>query len=149
MERSLPDSPGAMPELGPSGTAMPPGAQVLSARLAYHGRPHTPASAWVVERSRKSQVGRAVRGLLLCWGAAVVSVFIPLAHFLLVPAFLVAGPILAVARLREERTLVGAHGICPGCGQEQSFAARGRFHERFALRCAACRREIVLEPLAV
>jgi hypothetical protein len=124
----------------------PPGALSIPARLGYHGRPFTPATAWVVERSRRAQLGRSLRGLALCWGAAIVAIFIPLAHFLLVPALLVAGPLLAVARLREERTLVAAHGVCPGCGHEQSFAARGRFHERFAVRCAACRREIVLEP---
>ena len=38
---------------------------------------------------------RSITALVGCWLGAGVSIFIPLAHFFLVPGFFIAGPILA------------------------------------------------------
>lgn len=118
----------------------------VPARLAYHGCPSTAAVARVVEHARPRRITAALRILGLCWLIAAATVFVPLGHFFLVPAFLIAGPVLAAQKLVEARTLVGARGECPGCGHVQTFEDRGRLGERFSLRCAECRREIFLEP---
>ena len=48
-------------------------------------------SALVVEQPPGVRAGRVLAGLGSFWGLALASVFIPVAHFLLVPAFLLAG----------------------------------------------------------
>ena len=64
--------------------------------------------------------------------------FIPIAHFVLVPTFLLCGIALAVLRLREGRRLVGLRGVCPRCGAEQEFQASGRFDRERDVVCPRC-----------
>lgn len=58
---------------------------------------------------------RAVVRLGACWAAAGVTLFIPLAHFVLVPGFLLAGPIMAISAYRTEQARELARGTCPVC----------------------------------
>jgi hypothetical protein len=58
---------------------------------------------------------RALGRLAACWAAAGVTLFIPLAHVVLVPAFLIAGPALAVAAYRQEFARERVEGQCPAC----------------------------------
>lgn len=60
---------------------------------------------------------RALGMLGALWGLAVVAVFIPIAHFVLVPGLLLAGPVLAVLRYRAGEVVEGACGECPTCGR--------------------------------
>lgn len=53
-----------------------------------------------------------------CWIAAGIAVFIPLAHFFLVPAFLIAGPILFFQRSKQKDAKEKVTGTCPRCHQE-------------------------------
>ena len=61
---------------------------------------------------------RAVVRLTGFWAAAAVSAFIPLAHFVLVPAFLIVGIMMAVGAYRTDRALNNAMGVCPACQEE-------------------------------
>ncbi len=61
---------------------------------------------------------RALVALLGMWAAAGVSVFIPIAHFVLVPGFVLAGPVLAWLRYRQDQALLHTRGVCPRCGEE-------------------------------
>ena len=56
---------------------------------------------------------RAVTALIVCWVIAAVTLFIPIAHFFLVPAFLIAGPIVAFSRYRQEDSKEKVEGTCP------------------------------------
>jgi len=96
------------------------------------------ATALVVEQSTAERVGRAFVGLAMFWAMAVGGLFIPVAHFVLVPTFLAAGIILAVKRSREERRLLSVRGACPRCGAEQAFKGGGRFAPGKSLDCPAC-----------
>lgn len=73
------------------------------------------------ERSR-----RALLRLALLWVLAGVSLFIPLAHFVLVPGFLIAGPVLAVMVYRSERARERVEGRCPACGEEITIKLEAR-----------------------
>jgi hypothetical protein len=73
--------------------------------------------------TRSARLGRAAKWLAALWGLAVVSVAIPVAHFLLVPAFLIAGPIAAFRRLRQESGILGGEGTCPACGVQMVIEA--------------------------
>lgn len=61
------------------------------------------------------RMGRAGKALAIAWLLALVTVFIPIAHFVLVPLFVIAGPVMAFARYRVETVVEKARGICPEC----------------------------------
>jgi len=56
---------------------------------------------------------RAIIALVGCWLGAVISIPIILAHYILIPAFLIAGPILARARLKQQDAKEKVEGECP------------------------------------
>ena len=87
---------------------------------------------------------RAVKGLAGFWGAMVVSVFIPIAHFVLVPSFFGIGIWQFVRRLRRHHLVRAARGACPDCGAEQEFerGAGPRFPQ--AVQCRRCHRGLTL-----
>lgn len=45
----------------------------------------------------------------------MLAVLIPILHFFLVPALLIAGPALAYYAYYQERRLAGGEAICPDC----------------------------------
>lgn len=129
---SLAPAPGAQPLRG------------LPALVRYIGRPDEPATVDVLLRSRRERTARAAQAWLLCWGAAGIAIFIPLLHFLLVPAFAIAGPLVARARWQEIATVLSARGRCPGCGAAQEVALRLPARAEIPWRCTACGRPLVL-----
>lgn len=64
------------------------------------------------------RITRAAVRLGACWAAAGVTLFIPLAHFVLVPAFLIAGPVMAVSAYRTSQARDHATGSCPSCSED-------------------------------
>lgn len=61
------------------------------------------------------RVKRALSVLGLLWLAAGISVFIPIAHWGLVPGFLIAGPVVAFGRYKMEQAMEKVTGSCPNC----------------------------------
>lgn len=118
-------------------------AGVPLAITGYHGSP-TLASLLVVTFDRGRRVRRALTGLLGFWGAMLVSVFIPIAHFVLVPSLFVAGLYQLVRRLRVHELVRGAHGTCPDCGAEQDFELGSRLALPQAIQCGSCHRGLTL-----
>lgn len=116
----------------------------LEAVLRYRGRPDEPAGLHLLRRSPRERTVRAAQGWVLCWGAAIVAVFIPLLHFVLVPALLIAGPLVARARWQERATVRGLRAKCPGCEAEIQTALNSSATAEIALRCPACGRPLTL-----
>jgi len=113
--------------------------QVLVAvSLTAFGFAPRPGTAVVIEQSTGERVGRVFTGLAMFWALALGGLFIPVAHFVLVPVFLTAGIIMAVKRSREDRRLAEVRGPCPRCGAQQTFKAGGRFAPGRSLDCPAC-----------
>ena len=119
--------------------------RVLDGRLTYFQQPPTPARVTVRFHGPLARQRRAWQALGTCWGLMIVAVFIPLAHFVLVPGLLIAGPVMFAVRSKLERTLVSTRGACPACGVEQTFTEHGRLLTPQPLRCGSCRRELKLE----
>jgi hypothetical protein len=74
-----------------------------------------PGSMQTTLYDTRDRMTRAAIRLGACWAAAGVTLFIPLAHFVLVPGFLLAGPIMAVSAYRTEQARELARGTCPVC----------------------------------
>ncbi len=124
----------------------PSGNPSTSARLAisgYHGAP-TPAVLLVTRFDRGQRTRRAVKALGGFWGAMVVSVFIPIAHFLLVPSFFGIGIYQCLRRLRVQEQVRGVHGACPDCGVEQDFELGSRAAFPQSVQCRSCHRGLTL-----
>jgi hypothetical protein len=117
----------------------------VAVSLTAFGFAPRPATALVIEQSTGERVGRAFAGLGMFWALALGGLFIPVAHFILVPVFLVAGVVLAVKRSREDRRLAEVRGPCPRCGAEQVFKAGGRFEPGRGFDCPACHGTVALD----
>lgn len=113
----------------------------------YHGTP-TPATLVVATFERSARVRRALRGLAGFWGAMVVSVFLPVAHFVLVPSFFIIGIWQCFRRLKQSEQLRGAHGRCPDCGAEQDFEL-GSARLPQSVTCGSCHRGLRLAAAEV
>ncbi|MDH5300125.1 MAG: hypothetical protein OEW58_02035 [Gammaproteobacteria bacterium] len=61
------------------------------------------------------RLGRAAIALVACLIAAGVTLFIPIAHFFLVPAFLIAGPVLFFLRYKQTDAKGNVDSRCPRC----------------------------------
>jgi hypothetical protein len=65
--------------------------------------------------SARERAIRAAQALALWWALALLSVLIPLAHFILVPLFLLTGPAMAYKRYRAIEVSGRVEGHCPVC----------------------------------
>lgn len=74
--------------------------------------------------SKQERMHRALKIWGLCWGIACLCVLIPIAHFVLVPAAMITGPILGLKRLGVEQELGGGTGNCPSCQKEMKIAVQ-------------------------
>ncbi len=103
------------------------------------------ATAGVVDvRSfdRAERLVRASKGLALAWVGAFVGFFIPVAHFLLVPGFVIGGMVLFRSRLGSREIADSMTGSCPDCGLEQDFGSAGRWEPPHAVTCHGCHRSL-------
>ncbi len=126
-----------------------PAAAALAAQplliTGYHGSP-TPATLRIVTFDPARRLRRALKGWAASWGAMVVSVFLPIAHFVLVPSFFLLGIWQFFRRLKQAEQVRGAHGRCPDCGAEQDFelgAGRGLRLPQ-GIQCRSCQRGLTL-----
>jgi hypothetical protein len=96
-------------------------------------------------RDAGQRMRRALLTWLAGWGLAIVAVFLPVLHFVLVPLLFLGGPLLALSRLRERVSVLAVSGTCPGCGAAQRQPLNTGAQPRLTFRCDACRREIAVE----
>ena len=94
--------------------------------------------------NKKERMFRAFKFGGMCWGAALVAVFIPLLHFILVPGFLIAGPIVAYFIAGQESRVLGGEGICPSCHAPLILAPAG-LHFPISDLCTRCQSSVKIE----
>ena len=115
----------------------------VPARLSLGGQT-SEARARVIERSAAWRHASALRQL--AWWLLLPIVFWIPPHIPWVVVVLGLGAMRAFGRLREHRTLVSVHGVCPKCGTEQDFAETGRMQEpHHTVTCASCKWDLRLE----
>lgn len=119
--------------------------QSLRVRLSFPGEPATTATATVHEWTPLERARRTVFGLGLMWGLAGVSIFLPILHFVLVPGFLLAGPLVAILQFTETRRIKSMKGSCPRCKVDRDFPLELRFNGKRSFTCDGCGNLIGLE----
>ena len=66
--------------------------------------------------SRATRNLRALRALVITLGVTIAAVFIPGAHFVLVPLGVLATPVVTFLAYRKKEQVDGGEGKCPMCG---------------------------------
>jgi len=119
-------------------------------RLRIFGMTPQAGTARVRRRDPGERTARALRAAGLCLGLALLTVFIPIAHFVLVPGFLLAAPFFAFRRLRERDSIVQLSGTCPRCNAPRTFEAGGALRPSLRTTCPVCSFavEVETEPAA-
>lgn len=117
--------------------------------LAIMDSARPPARGEVRARSLSAaeRTVRSLKRLGLAWVAALVCVFIPLLHFVLVPALFVLGPVLAVRAWGGSVVLEESALTCPKCGQAVKVEA-GAVGWPVDLHCEKCGVSFDLRPAA-
>lgn len=72
-----------------------------------------PGVLHIMRYDKRDRVLRAGKMLALYWGLALLSVPILVAHWVLVPAFFLAGPVMAYVRYRVLSRNTHVTGSCP------------------------------------
>ena len=109
----------------------------------YHGTP-TRGSVTIQTFDREQRLRRAFGGLGKWWAVALFSVFIPVAHFVLVPSFLAYGAWQFFQRWGTVELATDARGTCPDCGTEQVLELAPRWRAPQPVTCGQCHRGLRL-----
>ena len=115
--------------------------------LSVFGASPSTGIATVRRPSLASRARRAALALGAAWLLAFPAIFFPVVHFVLVPGLVIGGAVLAVIRLRVDRTLDRLRGTCPRCGAALDVTPGGRFRLPRSVQCVQCRNELTLGPV--
>lgn len=104
------------------------------------GEAEVEIDAW----SMRKRSGKALFTLVICWLLAALAIFIPVAHFLLVPAFFMAGFVGALLSGRREGIVVGSNAKCPQCATALNLEAAPSSLAIYRA-CHGCNQQIFVE----
>lgn len=79
------------------------------------------AEASVVDSTVAERIKQAGRWLAMMWLAAVVSIAVPILHFILVPGFLILGIVVFANVYAQSKTIASLKLTCPACTQLFEF----------------------------
>ena len=104
----------------------------------------TRGTVTVISYDREARIRRAFQALATWWACAVGSIFIPVAHFGLVPGFFIFGIVQFFQRLGTHELGFDAAGTCPDCGAEQALELPPRWKVPQQITCRKCQRGLTL-----
>lgn len=120
------------------------GRSVVAARLEVFGAEPTQARMVVTELGPSARLKRSLGALAVGWGAAGVSVFFPVVHFVLVPSFFLGGIATAVTLGRQANRVTSVSGTCPRCLTPETFDASGKVRRERLVTCPNCHANLTL-----
>jgi hypothetical protein len=109
----------------------------------YSGE-RTLATVTVESFDRPKRLRRALKGLATWWAAALAGVFIPVAHFLIVPSLALFGVYTFLERLGAAEVATAGRGVCPDCGKEQTLDVQGPWRVPRRTSCRHCQRSLTV-----
>lgn len=81
---------------------------------------------------------RAIKALAALWGGAVLLIPVPPIHLVLIPAFLIAGPVVAYKRYKTSIAANHVVGTCPTCKQDMNLTLQTTDHLPMWKYCPKC-----------
>lgn len=94
--------------------------------------------------TKKTVVILSLKKLTLFWGLAAFSIFIPILHFVLVPAFLIIGVYTFNTQYKNTHLLEDGTATCPAC-QKNFFIKASYIFEGKKLICELCMEQLTLK----
>jgi hypothetical protein len=116
--------------------------QAVERRITAAYADHTSQGTMsVLEFDRKARTSRGIKAALKMLAATALFVFIPGAHFVLVPLGILLTPIVGILVSRVHSKIVGASIACPQCGSPlQVLSSKATMP--LIENCASCSRPI-------
>lgn len=104
----------------------------------------SPLDAEIIACTKKDVIILSIKKLGLFWGLAIISILIPILHFVLVPAFLLAGVYAFSSQFKNTHHLTKGGGTCPGCNK--FFSIKNiNFFEGKKISCELCMEQLAIE----
>ncbi len=94
-----------------------------------------------LEWNAQEKLRNAARIFLILLGAMVVSIFIPMLHFILVPTLLIASFVVALDKLKEAARNDGGSAECPKC-HATFVIQKSKWSDKFHDTCNHCREDL-------
>jgi len=91
----------------------------------------------------KERIARATRFAMMTMGLCIASIFVPIAHFFLVPFFFIASPVVFYVVSGQGAVIHSGSGICPECGKKMEIS-KGRAKFPMDDLCEHCKRPVKL-----
>lgn len=88
------------------------------------------------------RLGRAIGALLVCLLLAGAAVFIPIAHFVLVPGLILLGLFMFFSRYRTEKAAENIKVKCPACEQDVTIKLDAEKQPPFYCYCSNCNQNL-------
>lgn len=108
------------------------------------GEQTKPAQLYVDEFSQGEALKNALLRLGLFWLLSLLSIPIMIAHWVLVPGFFIAGPVVAVMVYRKRERMVRAEGTCPSCEESITLILEANDSLPKWTYCPACNKPLQL-----
>lgn len=113
-------------------------------KLSYEKTNPTQGEIHIEHRDDKARLKQALMFWLGGWALAAISVFFPLAHFVLVPGFLIGGPVVGYFKYKQVSRITGGKSVCPVCQSELPISA-GNLQFPFEELCNQCWKKIKVD----
>lgn len=124
------------------------GAERLAVVLRAEGFAPTDGGLFLRDWSPAERRRRALRWWVGLWALGLAFVFVPILHFVVPPALLLAGPLVASRISGTVRTVFGGVGPCPRCGAAVVVGGGIPLAWPLAETCGHCYLAIELTPVA-
>jgi hypothetical protein len=115
--------------------------------LKHESAGSSPAELHVQVFDSHDRRKRAIKILAICWVLALASLPIIIAHFVLVPGFLLAGPYFAYRNYHTLSLPKKIAGICPSCGQQMELQLETSDKLPMWRYCSACNASLHIEAI--
>lgn len=123
-----------------------PAVRSLGLSLRGFGTGAGPAHAEVRRLGGGERIRRAAVSPAVGLAVAVLVLPIPIVHFMVPPAAIVAGFVIGVRRGLARELFLTARGTCPRCDREQSLGLTGSaFQLPREIKCGGCGHLLTLE----
>ncbi len=120
--------------------------KIMEQKVIISKNPHPPQTGIVQLRhyEKNEQVVRTFKSLGICWIAALISILIPILHFILVPGLFLGGVFVAIFIYQQDKIVLGGTGTCPQC---KAVFKIEKGTEKWPLDdvCSECQSHVVIE----
>lgn len=115
-------------------------------RVIYQDNASSTGQVTIRDWEAGQRVRRAAKFSASCVGLALPAVFIPIAHFVLVPGLLIAAIVGFFLISNQQSVVLGGEASCPKCKARLPIA-RGPNRWPLTDLCTSCQRNVTIERL--